>query len=173
MNLRLPPSRLFCSITACAVVPEPAKKSRIVASFLRFPFTANEIKWRISSLGFENLKTFSEPNISLISFVPSWVNGPFMIDRGLPLRISPFSSIKYFLARTEYVPSFCLLNSTSLFSMAASRRSLLHTHCLRGWMISPLYSMGYIRLGLSPRLVVIRGCVRNPPLLSNFSSFFL
>jgi hypothetical protein len=32
MNLRLPPSLAFCASTACAVVPEPAKESRINAS---------------------------------------------------------------------------------------------------------------------------------------------
>lgn len=73
----------------------------MTAFLLLIPFTSNAMKYLINSLGFENLKASSAPKIFLISYVPSCVKGPLSIDSGFPRRIFPFSSKRYFLARTE------------------------------------------------------------------------
>ena len=67
INFLLPPSSLFISRTACPVVPEPAKKSRIMLWDLWLV-----VKWRrcfISSIGFTVSNNFSL-NKALNSFVP-------------------------------------------------------------------------------------------------------
>jgi len=66
MNLRLPPSALFNSVTACAVVPLPPKKSRMMSSLLK----TNLKNSRSNTLGFGFVKIFCSPKMSVTSFDP-------------------------------------------------------------------------------------------------------
>ena len=66
MKRRFPPSSALICITACAVVAEPEKKSRIRASFELIIFKKNFIK--LDGLGKLNSLL---PNKSVTSFVPS------------------------------------------------------------------------------------------------------
>src|SRR5665648_480824 len=114
MNFRLPLSFLFNSITAWAVVPEPAKKSRYIPFLSSILFSIKEIKYLSSFLGLGKLK-ISSPINSATSSVPSWLNGPFNDDIGFPFLIKPFSSFKYTFALTLYSPFFFFLKTILLF----------------------------------------------------------
>src|SRR5690606_6039190 len=67
INFLFPPSSLFKSKTACAVEPEPAKKSNIISSLLDPSFNKCLIKF----VGFGAVKNAFEPKIVSTSFEPS------------------------------------------------------------------------------------------------------
>lgn len=72
INLRLPPSCLFWSSTAWAVVPEPVKKSRMMLESAR-PQLINLLK-SVVGLGNSKMSLLKSP---LISLAESWEKPPY------------------------------------------------------------------------------------------------
>ena len=110
INFLFPPSSAFSCITACAVVAEPEKKSRISTSCS--VLTADKRSCRISVVGFGKSNTL-KGKITLISCVPCAVlhcSDVIKFLKGIVLSIDlpSLSTRAYLLLYTFHCPSLFL-----------------------------------------------------------------